>query len=96
MGQRGAGDSWHATFEGESGGPYRYEVTMRGRPEGDAVVFKGSVDLGPAAGGVFDWVGRASADQFVGFYTSAYYTGVFDLRRDSPGRPRRAAGGKRG
>ena len=53
---------------------------MQGRPEGDTVIFKGSIDLGEQNGGVFDWVGRANEEQFVGFYSSAYYTGVFNLK----------------
>jgi len=72
---------WHATFEGESGHAYRYSVEMEGRLEGGAVIFKGATDLGAENGGVFDWVGRASDEQFVGFYTSSYYTGVFSLKR---------------
>jgi hypothetical protein len=31
--------------------------------------------------GVYDWIGRATAKGFVGFYTNAYYTGVFTLTR---------------
>ena len=46
-----------------------------------AVLFKGTTDLGEQDGGVFDWVGRATDDQFVGFYTSGHYTGVFSLKR---------------
>jgi hypothetical protein len=34
---------------------------------GSAVLFKGPVDLGEQVGGVFDWVGRATDDSFVGF-----------------------------
>jgi hypothetical protein len=30
---------------------------------------------------VFDWVGRADDEQFIGFYTSAYATGTFNLAR---------------
>lgn len=75
------GEVWHATFEGESGHAYKYSVAMEGRLEGGAVLFKGSTDLGARNGGVFDWVGRATDDQFVGFYSSSHYTGVFNLKR---------------
>lgn len=75
------GGIWHATFEGESGHAYKYSVEMRGRQEGDAVLFKGSADLGEQNGGVFDWLGRATEEQFVGYYSSAHYTGVFSLKR---------------
>jgi DNA-binding transcriptional ArsR family regulator len=75
------GGLWHATFEGESGHAYKYSVQMEGRQEGDAVLFKGSADLGEPNGGVFDWLGRATEEQFVGYYSSAHYTGVFSLKR---------------
>lgn len=72
---------WHATFEGESGHAYKFNVEMHGRQERDAVLFKGAVDLGEQNGGVFDWLGRATERQFVGYYSSAHYTGVFSLKR---------------
>jgi hypothetical protein len=72
---------WVATFEGDCGRPYTYKISMDGRLAGDVVLFKGTVDLGPKDGGVFDWVGRATGDEFIGFYTSAYSTGFFNLTR---------------
>ena len=72
---------WHATFEGECGRPYKYTIKMDGRQVGGAVLFKGTVDLGEQDGGVFDWIGKATDNEFVGFYTSAHYTGVFSLKR---------------
>ena len=75
------GGVWHATFEGECGRPYKYTIKMDGRRAGGAVLFKGTTDLGEQDGGVFDWVGRATDDEFVGFYTSARYTGVLSLKR---------------
>ena len=54
---------------------------MEGRLVGNVVMFKGSADLGQRDGGVYDWIGRAVGDEFVGFYTSAGYTGVFSLSR---------------
>lgn len=72
---------WHATFEGDCGRPYKYVIKMEGRQAGKSVMFKGTVDLGPSDGGVFDWIGRATDKEFVGFFTSAYYTGVFSLSR---------------
>lgn len=35
----------------------------------------------PVDGGVYDWVGRATNGEFIGFYTSAYATGFFNLTR---------------
>lgn len=72
---------WQATFEGECGRPYKYTITMEGRPAGDVVLFKGTTDLGEKDGGVYDWIGRASGDEFLGFYTSRAYTGTFRLAR---------------
>ena len=75
------GDTWKAMFVGDCGRPYKYEITMEGRAVGPAVMFKGTVDLGAKDGGVYDWVGRANGKEFIGFYTSAYATGVFNLTR---------------
>jgi hypothetical protein len=75
------GDVWQAVFEGDCGRPYKYTITMEGRLVGSVVMFKGSVDLGAKDGGVYDWIGRADNNDFVGFYTSAGYTGVFSMTR---------------
>lgn len=75
-----AGD-WQATFHGECGRPYRFKITMDGRQAGETVMFNGTADLGEQDGGEFDWVGRATDQEFVGFFTSAHYTGAFQLRR---------------
>jgi hypothetical protein len=72
---------WQATFEGEAGRPYKYTIQMEGRQAGNVVLFKGSVDLGEKDGGAYDWIGRATETEFVGFYTSPRYTGHFRLGR---------------
>ena len=72
---------WQATFEGECGRPYKYVIKMQGRQAGNVVLFQGSADLGEKDGGVFDWIGRASEKEFVGFFTSKGYTGTFRLTR---------------
>jgi hypothetical protein len=73
---------WEAVFEGNCGRPYKYNIKMEGHQAGGKVVlFKGSADLGARDGGVFDWVGRATDKEFIGFYTSQYSTGVFSLTR---------------
>ena len=77
--QKGA--IWEATFEGDCGRPYKYSITMEGRQAGGTVMFKGTADLGAQDGGVYDWIGRAVDNEFVGFYTNAYGTGVFSLTR---------------
>lgn len=73
--------TWQATFEGDCGRPYKYKITMEGRQVGKVVLFKGTTDLGEKDGGVFDWIGRAHEKEFVGFFTSGYYTGTFNLSR---------------
>jgi hypothetical protein len=78
------GNIWEAVFEGDCGRPYKYTITMEGRAVGPVVLFKGSVDLGAKDGGVYDWIGRAVETEFVGFYTSAAYTGVFNMTRAKP------------
>jgi hypothetical protein len=72
---------WEATFTGDCGRPYKYTIKMEGRQVGKVVLFKGTADLGPKDGGVYDWIGRASDQEFVGFFTSAGYTGVFNLAK---------------
>jgi hypothetical protein len=75
------GNVWEATFEGDCGRPYKYTIKMEGRQVGKVVMFKGTTDLGAKDGGVFDWIGRATDKEFVGFFTSAFYTGTFNLSR---------------
>ncbi len=72
---------FQAIFEGDCGRPYKYSIKMEGRQVGKVVLFKGTTDLGEKDGGVFDWIGRANEKEFVGFFTSSYYTGVFTLAR---------------
>ncbi|HMV85559.1 MAG TPA: hypothetical protein PLD20_11240 [Blastocatellia bacterium] len=72
---------WQAVFEGDCGRPYKYTIKMEGRQVGKVVMFKGTTDLGAKDGGVFDWIGRANDKEFVGFFTSAFYTGTFNLSR---------------
>ena len=57
---------------------------MQGRQAGDVVLFQGTADLGEKDGGILDWIGRATEDEFVGFYTSQEYTGHFRLARSRP------------
>ena len=75
------GDKWTATFEGDCGRPYKYKVSLDGRSVGNVIMFQGTVDLGAQDGGIFDWIGRATGTEFIGFYTSASATGSFNLTR---------------
>ncbi len=78
---------WQATFEGECGRPYKYTIQMTGRQVGDAVLFQGTADLGEKDGGIYDWIGRATNEEFIGFYTSKKYTGQFRLARPKETKP---------
>ena len=80
----GKNGGWEAVFEGDCGRPYKYRIKMDGRTVGPAVLFKGTADLGPMDGGVYDWIGRATDKLFTGFYTSAGSVGTFKLERPKP------------
>ena len=73
--------AWEATFEGVCGLPFKYTIKMEGQQAGEAVLFKGTVDLGVLGGSVYYWIGRATDKEFVGFYTSANYSGVFQMTK---------------
>lgn len=73
---------WQATFEGDCGRPYKYQIKMEGRQIGKVVLFKGTTDLGAQDGGIYDWIGRANDKEFVGFFTNAFLTGTFNLTRE--------------
>lgn len=78
------GGKYEAMFEGDCGRPYKYKIKMQGREVGSAVLFSGTVDLGPMDGGVYDWIGKANGKEFIGFYTSQGHTGNFSLVRPVP------------
>ena len=72
---------YEAVFEGDCGRPYKYRIPLPGRSVGASVMFSGSVDLGREDGGVYDWIGRATDKEFIGFYTSQGHVGAFQLSR---------------
>jgi hypothetical protein len=72
---------WEAVFEGNAGRPYKFVIKMPGRQVGAVAMFNGTVDLGEKDGGVYDWIGRATDKEFIGFFTSQGYTGNFRLTR---------------
>jgi hypothetical protein len=63
--------NWKATFSGYCNRQFLYEIEMKGRKDGDKVVFEGQADLGEKDGGVYRWTGHLAGDAFVGQYTSA-------------------------
>ncbi len=78
----GGDTAWQAVFKAECDQSYTFSVAMDGRRSGEAVLFKGTTDLGEQ-GGVFDWIGRADQEEFVGFFTSSHYVGAFSLKRQA-------------
>jgi hypothetical protein len=72
---------YEATFEGNAGRPYKFVIKMPGRQVGNVAMFSGTVDLGEKDGGVYDWIGKATEKEFIGFFTSSGYTGSFRLER---------------
>lgn len=77
-------DSWNALFAATFGDYGEYEVPLEGKREENKVVFGGSVDLGEADGGVFDWSGEIVGDDFTGTYTSRFINGSFRMKRSEP------------
>ena len=71
---------WKAIFHAQCDQYYTFPLTMQGRPSGSVVLFLGTADLGQL-GGLFDWIGRASAEEFVGFFTSSHYVGEFRMEK---------------
>ena len=76
-----ADGKYQATFEGNAGRPYKFVIKMPGRLVRTVVMFSGTADLGAKDGGVYDWIGRATDKEFIGFFTSQGYTGSFRLAR---------------
>jgi len=72
---------YQAAFEGNAGRAYKFVIKMPGRQVGSVALFSGTTDLGEKDGGVYDWIGRATDKEFVGFFTSQGYTGSFRLTR---------------
>ena len=73
---------WSARFTGYCGRYFAYKITMKGRTEGDAVLFHGESDLGEQDGGLYQWTGQIEGDRFTGKYSSsAGKTGSFAMSR---------------
>ncbi len=77
-------DSWDALFAATFGDYGEYEVPLEGRREEGKVVFGGTVDLGPADGGAYEWSGEIIGDDFNGTYTSKFISGSFRMKRSDP------------
>lgn len=76
-------NEWEAVFTAEFGKTKAYTVKLKGKPQGDKVVFGGEVDLGKADGGVFTWTGRATETEFTGEYQGGGDTGSFKMTREA-------------
>lgn len=76
-----AKNEWEAVFTAEFGKTKKYNVNLKGKREGDKVVFGGKVDLGKDDGGVFTWTGRATEKEFTGEYEGGGDAGSFKMAR---------------
>ena len=73
-------DAYDAIFTAHFGAVGKYKVPLKGKRDGDVVRFGGRYDLGDA-GGVFEWSGEISGDEFKGKYSSPADVGTFDMKR---------------
>ncbi len=77
-----SGNDWEATFTGYCDRKFVYEVNMKGKQEGDQVVFRGEADLGDKDGGPYQWTGEIVGQAFVGRYSSeSGKKGTFKMER---------------
>lgn len=76
---------WEARFETGADVEANYELRLRGRREGSRVVFGGSVDLGAAGGGIYQWSGEIDGEVFQGTFQHPSGDGRFEMlrRRDA-------------
>jgi hypothetical protein len=74
-------NEWAAVFTAEFGKTKSYNVNLKGKPDGDKVVFGGQVDLGKDDGGVFTWKGKATDKEFNGEYEGGGDKGSFKMAR---------------
>lgn len=70
---------YHATFAFVV--PYAYETIHTASEQGGVTYFSGVQDLGPLAGGVYRYNGRADGETFVASYRADKDHGVFRMRR---------------
>jgi hypothetical protein len=76
-----AREQWEGKFTGTCNRQFAYEVQMKGRRDGDTILFTGEADLGEKDGGLYRWTGRIVGDQFAGQYESASgKTGKFAMK----------------
>jgi hypothetical protein len=73
-------NEWEAVFTAEYGKTSSYNVNLKGKPDGEKVVFGGKVDLGEKSG-VYTWTGRATATEFTGEYEGGGDSGTFKMTR---------------
>ena len=77
-----ADGEWEATFTAEFGRTKAYKIPLKGKREGDKVVFGGEVNIGAEKGeGVFKWTGHADEKEFVGEYEGGGDKGTFKMER---------------
>jgi hypothetical protein len=74
-------DQWEGKFTGTCDRQFAYEVQMKGRRDGDSILFTGDADLGEKDGGLYHWTGRIVGEEFAGQYQSTSgKTGKFAMK----------------
>ena len=82
-----AAEEWSATFSAEFGRVKDYAVVLKGKRDGEKVVFGGAVDIGKEKGeGLFKWKGAANATEFRGDYEGGGDKGTFLMKPKGTGK----------
>jgi hypothetical protein len=78
-----ANGTWNARFHATYAGflTFGYTAELRTTNRSDGVYFGGEIDLGPLAGGVYRYAGRATATNFHCTYTASQDHGRFEMVR---------------
>ncbi len=72
--------SFRALLKADVGGD-SHEGIMRGKAVGDAVEFKGTIDVGPAFGGVYDLWGKIAGEKFTGRFAGSEDQGRLAMKK---------------
>jgi hypothetical protein len=74
-------DQWEGKFTGTCDRQFAYEVQMKGKRDGESILFAGEADLGEKDGGLYHWTGRIVGEEFAGQYQSTSgKTGKFAMK----------------
>ncbi len=73
--------NYRALVEAVVGQPQPAKGVLQGKQKGEAVEFKGTIDLGPNLGGVHECWAKAAAQKLVGRYDGPEYRGRFEMKK---------------